>query len=156
MLRRVFLLLALLALVFEVALDGARAERCPEGNLLAEAKPVAVVAPVVNDGRLVPEGSRWDAHAAATRTGFGPLAIFDLGEPTRVRSGLIQADGNDTYLVSFSRDGKTFEPASGKRSVQASSVVKQSSGASQMVSRSKAASITVRAARRRRLSGASQ
>src|SRR5690606_11583427 len=111
MLRRVFLLLALLALVFEVALDGARAERCPEGNLLAEAKPVAVVAPVVNDGRLVPEGSRWDAHAAATRTGFGPLAIFDLGEPTRVRSGLVQADGNDTYLVSFSLDGKTFEPA---------------------------------------------
>ena len=47
-------------------------------------------------------------------------------------------------------------PASGKRVAQASSQVKARIGASQMVSRSKATSITVRAARRRSRCGGSQ
>ena len=64
-----------------------------------------------------------------------------------------------TYVQSAGVGGITrrqLEPASGKRVVQASSVVKGMSGASQMVSRSNTASITVRAARRARLSGRSQ
>ncbi len=49
-----------------------------------------------------------------------------------------------------------LEPPSGKRLVQASSMVKGISGASQAVRRSNIRSITVRQARRRRESGRSQ
>ncbi|MNW07021.1 hypothetical protein D3C71_2035350 [compost metagenome] len=49
-----------------------------------------------------------------------------------------------------------FVPVSGKRVVQASSMVKGVRGASQAVRRLKTSSITVRTARRRTLSGRSQ
>ena len=51
---------------------------------------------------------------------------------------------------------RALGPAFGKRVAQASSMVKAAMGASQMVSRSNTASITVRAARRRSESGRSQ
>jgi hypothetical protein len=51
---------------------------------------------------------------------------------------------------------RQLEPASGNRVAQASSMVKLASGDSHAVNRSNTRSITVRQARRRRLSGRSQ
>ncbi|MBK6577044.1 MAG: hypothetical protein IPG17_12730 [Sandaracinaceae bacterium] len=107
--------LLLLAVSGAVCLLGTpvRAQRCPEGNVLADARIVAPTpgspAEVLHDGRGYPEGTAWNAHETLQRRGTGPIVVFDLGENTRIRSAVLQGDSNDTFALSTSLDGERFE-----------------------------------------------
>lgn len=105
-----FATFALLALSFPSRVD---AQVCPSGNLLAGARRVGTGLPAttdaLNDGRVLPDGSAWNAPGTVVRRGKGPFVVFDLGEPTRIRSALLQGDGNDVYALSVSLDGQRFD-----------------------------------------------
>ena len=50
----------------------------------------------------------WDGPAAIKLEGTAGSLSYDLGKPTPVSAFILQADANDTYKVSGSSDGKTF------------------------------------------------
>lgn len=108
-----FLLLGWLALVVASAPAVAEAQACPSGNLLANARRVGEGLPagseVANDGRAFPEGSPWDTPGAVVVRGSVPVVVYDLGQPTRIRSALLQGDANDAFVLSVSTDGRQFD-----------------------------------------------
>ena len=62
------------------------------------------------DGKFAPEGAAWNsASAIAAYTGDARLTI-DLNKPTTIALILLQADGNDTYIVDFSLDEHNWIP----------------------------------------------
>ena len=63
---------------------------------------------LVTDGNTVPDGAVWDGPAAIRLEGTAGSLSYDLGKPTPVSAFLLQADANDSYRVSGSSDGKTF------------------------------------------------
>ena len=63
---------------------------------------------LVTDGNTVPEGAVWDGPAAIKLEGTAGSLSYDLGKPTPVSAFILQADANDSYKVSGSSDGKTF------------------------------------------------
>jgi hypothetical protein len=71
----------------------------------------------LTDGAFAAEGADWLARGAV-RLSRGGSPRWDLGASKVIEGGLIQADNNDTYVVSVSEDGVTwtdvgaFEPAS--------------------------------------------
>ena len=86
---------------------------CTADNLLAGKAPwqqrdVTGNPALVTDGNTVPEGAVWDGPAAIKLEGTAGSLSYDLGKPTPVSAFLLQADANDTYKVSGSSDGKTF------------------------------------------------
>jgi hypothetical protein len=87
---------------------------CPEGNLLANKKPiqwqeVRRELSLLTDESIAPEGAQWDSQPAVIFDTGAATATWDLGEVTLVRSFAIQADANDTYTVWGSADGKEYK-----------------------------------------------
>jgi hypothetical protein len=87
---------------------------CPEGNLLANKKPVKWQEvrrelSLLTDGSITPEGAQWDAQPAVIFDTAASTVTWDLGEITLVRSLAIQADANDTYTVWGSVDGEEYK-----------------------------------------------
>jgi hypothetical protein len=64
----------------------------------------------LTDGRLAPEGDPVTSTAASSMKGLRPYVEWDLGEPTGLVAGAVQADNNDTYRISISLDGKEYAP----------------------------------------------
>ncbi|MBV72069.1 MAG: hypothetical protein CMH52_12145 [Myxococcales bacterium] len=87
---------------------------CPQGNLLRGKKPVEM-----KDTRLITrltnntassEGSPWNGVQSAIMANGQSQVTYDLGQSTQISALSIQADNNDTYVVSASVDGKTYAP----------------------------------------------
>ncbi len=66
-------------------------------------------AAVLHDGQLTFEGDNWDTQWTTLLRRDVTLE-FDLGAPKQVGAVLLQADNNDTYVLSASLDGVTFTP----------------------------------------------
>ena len=86
---------------------------CPPTSLLAGLRPTATGAvegdPVrLTDGRVAPEGGAWNSALAVRMLSEASGVTFDLGRDRVLRSLLVQADSNDTYLVEGSIDGVGF------------------------------------------------
>ncbi len=76
------------------------------GNLLSGTRNA--VAPRLTDGVIAFEGDDWLAEAALELR--SPVE-WDLGEDRALTGGAIQADHNDTYVISVSSDGQTWRDA---------------------------------------------
>lgn len=92
----------------------AASAHCPSGNLLAK-KPVlrsagVLTAARMTDGLAPEEGGMWRSALTSVFNDGQAYAIWDLGQETTVRSLLLQGDNNDTYEVSASLDGQSFQP----------------------------------------------
>jgi hypothetical protein len=86
----------------------------PEAGLLraklpAEARNVAHVKRLT-DGIAAATGDPSRTDLTAVFTAADAFATWDLGAETPVRCALIDADGDDRYVVSLSLDGRTFTP----------------------------------------------
>lgn len=86
---------------------------CPATSLLAGLVPNVVQqlagnAARLTDGQVAPEGGVWDSPLAVRMIASETLVTFDLGDERTLRSMLVQADANDTYLVEGSSDGIGF------------------------------------------------
>ncbi len=86
---------------------------CPAVSLLAGLLPkfaqqVSGNASRLTDGLIAPEGGLWNSALAVQLAPQATVITFDLGAARAVRSMLIQADANDTYLVEGSLDGEQF------------------------------------------------
>lgn len=110
---RALLGLALFALVL-CAAGRVRAESCPNGNILLHAQATdsrGVSDPaLLTDGWMVPDGLPFSVPEAAQMRGLRPFVTWDLGSVVTLRSATLQVDNNDTYRLSTSLDGTTFEP----------------------------------------------
>ena len=95
---------------------------CPATSLLAGLAPLAPLASpapatpapfrgsgsILTDGRIAPEGGVWDSELAFRMAAAETVVTFDIGSEATVRSLLVQADANDSYLVEGSMDGVGF------------------------------------------------
>jgi len=86
----------------------------PEAGLLRGKAPIESRA-IAHDGRLTDgiaaaPGDPWRTDLTAVLQGDGAHATWDLGADQPVRCALVDADGNDRYLLSTSSDGHTFTP----------------------------------------------
>jgi hypothetical protein len=86
----------------------------PEAGVLraklpAEARGVAHVKRLT-DGIAAATGDPSRTDLTAVFTAADAYATWDLGGETPVRCALIDADGDDSYVVSLSSDGRTFAP----------------------------------------------
>jgi hypothetical protein len=83
------------------------------GNLLAEREPTA--SPGVShperlaDGLAPKEGDFW-LTGVTSRVGARAHADWDLGASKPIRCALVQGDNNDSYILSGSADGTSWEP----------------------------------------------
>jgi spermidine synthase len=90
----------------------AGAPECDTADLLTGQMPSAQAEvrgnpALVTDGAVAPEGTSWDAPAAVTLASHAASITYDLGEPRKVGAFYLQADANDTYKITGSRDGQT-------------------------------------------------
>ena len=88
---------------------------CPEGNLLHGRTAIASQELAADPARLTdhfvaPEGTPFDGPQAVVFKNSAAAVTWDLSRPYELRYFVAQADGNDTYQLAFSLDGKTFEP----------------------------------------------
>ncbi len=86
---------------------------CPPTSLVAGLVPsvvqqVAGSAARLADGQVAPEGGVWDSALAVRMIPSETVVTFDLGGERTLRSLLVQADANDTYLAEGSSDGVDF------------------------------------------------
>ncbi|MGH8530578.1 MAG: hypothetical protein ACRETN_12180 [Nevskiales bacterium] len=91
----------------------AAAQDCPPGNLLAGKPPLSTadvqgLLPLVTDGIVTQEGAIWSAPQALVLAPAASLT-YDLGAEYPLGSAYLQADSNDLYTFSLSRDGQQFE-----------------------------------------------
>jgi len=97
----------------EVAAEASVATQCPPTSLLAGLRPgferpIEGDAGRLTDGRVAPEGGVWDSDLAVRLAAVETVLTFDIGAEWTVRSLLVQADANDSYLVEGSMDGVGF------------------------------------------------
>jgi hypothetical protein len=99
-----------------VLLAGSCVEHPPAplaGNLLAEREPTA--SPGVShperlaDGLAPPEGDFWLTGITSRVAGSGHIE-WDLGATKPIRCALLQGDNNDSYILTSSNDGTTWQP----------------------------------------------
>ena len=88
---------------------------CPATSLLAGLRPThsrQVEGDVarLTDGQVAPEGGIWNSALAVRMPAAATFVTFDLGGERTLRSLLVQADANDSYLVEGSLDGILFAP----------------------------------------------
>jgi len=88
---------------------------CPPTSLLAGLRPtvsrqVEGATGRLTDGQVAPEGGVWDSSLAVRMSAEATVVTFDLGGDRTLRSFLVQADANDTYLIEGSSDGIGFAP----------------------------------------------
>ena len=84
------------------AVDGLLAHRSPEASEGVERADRA------SDGSLVERASDWQGPGVAVLASRDAYIQWDLGEPTQIRAALVEADGNDPYVIAGSLDGKLF------------------------------------------------
>lgn len=89
----------------------ALAATCPEGSILEDAivrvGGFSVDHTRLTDGQRALEGSVWNApRAVVLPQGSGVTWVLD--EPTRLTTLLLQADGNDAYVIEVSSDGESY------------------------------------------------
>jgi hypothetical protein len=86
----------------------------PEAGLLRGKVPFEVhgVTHVVRltDGIAAAGGDPWRTDLTAELGSEGAFVTWDLGAETPVRCALFDADGNDSYTLSISSDGRNFAP----------------------------------------------
>lgn len=83
------------------------------GNILVGAKVEQTGVPHtmrLTDGQLSVEGDPWDTAITARFDNPQGTVTWDLGADKPIRCALIQGDNNDTYILSGSADGKTWQP----------------------------------------------
>jgi hypothetical protein len=84
------------------------------GGLLAQTRPDSsrdvVRAERASDGFILAQGADWAGPDVAVLASTNAYIQWDLGEPTPIRAGLVEADGNDSYIIAGSLDGETFTP----------------------------------------------
>ena len=104
------------ALVFALLLVPVRvsaADDCPSGNVLAGLKSHALKGARdtlrLTDGKAPPEGDSWNTNRVSILAHGRAWVTWDLGRETTLRGLLLQGDNNDTYVLSVSGDGKTFD-----------------------------------------------
>lgn len=107
--------LAIPALLVAGLLVQGHADAACTGNPLAARLPANAGAlqgyvPALTDGIATQEGAQWNAPQAVLLGGAAPVLDFDLGDARPLTGAYLQADGNDLYTLSVSRDGKTYEP----------------------------------------------
>ncbi len=96
-----------------VAAEVSPAAQCPPTSVLAGLRP-SLVRPLegdagrLTDGRVAPEGGAWNSDLAVRMAATETVLTFDIGSERTVRSLLVQADANDSYLVEGSMDGVGF------------------------------------------------
>ena len=88
-------------------------DSCPATSLLAGLRPsfsqrVEGDAARLTDGQVAPEGAIWNSALAVRMIASATVVTFDFGGERTLRSLLVQADANDTYLVEGSSDGVGF------------------------------------------------
>lgn len=93
--------------------SGAEERACPSTSLLAGLRPslwrqAEGEASRLTDGQVASEGGIWNSALGVRIFTAESAVLFDLGELRTVRSLLVQADANDTYLVEGSLDGAAF------------------------------------------------
>jgi hypothetical protein len=86
---------------------------CPATSLLSGlrpgvARPLPGNAARLTDGQIAPEGGVWDAPVAVRIEDLETVMTFDLETGRTLRSFLVQADANDSYLFEGSADGVGF------------------------------------------------
>jgi hypothetical protein len=97
----------------EVASAESAAAQCPPTSVLAGLRP-SLVRPLegdagrLTDGRVAPEGGAWNSDLAVRMAAAETELTFDIGSARTLRSLLVQADANDSYLVEGSMDGVGF------------------------------------------------
>ena len=62
------------------------------------------------DGKFAPDGATWRSALAIASADSDARLILDLGNPTEIAFIVLQADGNDTYIVDFSLDKSQWMP----------------------------------------------
>lgn len=108
-------LLVLVGLVWVLATlsqVGGHAVTGSTGSLLHGLEPMSAPhvrrAPVMTDGTRPVHGDSWDTDLTAVFRGRATV-VFDLGSVKDIRAGYVHGDGNDTYVLSVSEDGSTYE-----------------------------------------------
>ena len=81
-------------------------------KLPAQQRDLVGNAELVTDGAIAPDGAVWDAPAAVRLETPAGSITYDLGRAQPVGAFYLQADANDTYVISGSPDGApgTFTP----------------------------------------------
>jgi hypothetical protein len=64
----------------------------------------------LTDGSATPEGASWDTVRTAVLGEKGAQVVYDLGAVRQLRAAWLQGDGNDSYTLSVSDDGRTYRP----------------------------------------------
>lgn len=104
--------LGLCALVLAVVGCASRSERGGAG-ILAGKSPSSVRAVdragVLTDGVASRDGDSWNTHRTAVFRGPGAEVVFDLGEVTPIVAVWLHGDNNDSYAVSVSNDGQSYQ-----------------------------------------------
>ncbi|MEO8196678.1 MAG: hypothetical protein ABI689_08145 [Thermoanaerobaculia bacterium] len=114
LLKPTLLWVALLLSAFLAATAGASTSGdCPGISLLAGLRPsltqqVEGEVARLTDGQVAPEGGVWNSELAVRMFNSATVVTFDLGGDRTLRSLLVQADANDTYLIEGSSDGIGF------------------------------------------------
>src|SRR5262252_224714 len=82
------------------------------GNLLSGLSPIksqGVRRPeVLTDGVMARIGDSWNTELTAVFRTEASFVEYDLGSSKEVHAGYLQADNNDTYILSVSDDDATF------------------------------------------------
>ena len=79
------------------------------GKLPIEARGATHVARLT-DGIAASPGDPWRTDLTAELSGADAFVTWDLGAAQPIRCALIDADGNDRYVLSLSNDGRAFAP----------------------------------------------
>jgi hypothetical protein len=110
--------LAVLAFGWIVSLAGCAGEAAPPGNaatgnLLQNLRPSKMEgvrrADVLTDGVMARTTDPWNTELTAVFRHESSFVEYDLGSVKPFRAGFLQADNNDTYIVSVSEDDVTFK-----------------------------------------------
>jgi hypothetical protein len=79
------------------------------GKMPIEARAVTHVVRLT-DGIAATTGDPWRTDLTAVLASSESFVTWDLGAETPVRCALVDADGDDSYVLSVSSDGRTFVP----------------------------------------------
>jgi hypothetical protein len=95
-----------MALALSILARPARADDCPEGNLLRHATLVRWLdtghpTSLSIDGAVVPEGAAWPSQAVLFTSDAASLT-FDLGAPRPIGAVYLQADASDAFSLFLS------------------------------------------------------
>jgi hypothetical protein len=107
------LLFVVLACVVGVLSSGSSKAASSSDNLLAGLSPISAErarrAHVLTDGRASRPGGYWKTTVTAQLDSPESSVVYDLGQEQKIGAVWLQADSNDVYDVSGSKDGVHYE-----------------------------------------------